>query len=292
LLLDKIELNYPDQKLEGLYRYLRAESDRVAGKYDAALRNYEVLLQLRQWAGYRDRTLHGMAECQLRLGQLLEAQQRFAQVEQLFPKYFEKEKLAERRKLVEARLSRMIPPSEPGGKPQLAKFADVSTGFEPAEKQWFGKMNFKVVPGLGIAGPHLGLFESHPVYQGYLTWEHPLPNLTNSGHYWAEIWYRENLMSMFPGFNQHIYWNMYGELDDNDAVKGRGTYPLERTYGAWRKVGFLLDAPPKALDGRMAMGGLVLGAFEVDAVEVRAVSDEELHWLSNFIEGTSPGEEP
>ena len=53
-----------------------------------------------------------------------------------------------------------------------------------------------------------------------------------------------------------------------------------------------LDAPPNALYGRMAMGGLVLGAFEVDGIEVRAVSDEELHWLSNFIEGTSPGEQP
>ncbi len=292
LLLDKIELNYPDQKLEGLYRFLRAEADRVSGKYDAALRNYEILLQLRQWSGYRDRTLHGIAECQLRIGDLLAAQKYYAQIEQAHPKYFEKEKLALRKNQVEARLSRLVPSSDPDGKPQWAKFADFATGFEPEEKQWFGKPNFKFAPGQGIAGPHVGLFESHPVYLGYLTWEHPLPNLTPSGHYWAEIWYRENLLSLFPGFNQHMYLYMYGEGEDNDAIKGRGTYFLERTYGAWRKIGFLLDAPPKALDGRVLMGALVLGAFEVDGIEVRAVSDEELHWLSNFIEGTAAEGQP
>lgn len=292
MLLDKIELNYPDQKLEGLYRFLRAEADRVAGKFEAALRNYEVLLQLRQWAGYRDRTLHGMAECNLRMGQLLEAQKLLAQLEKTFPKYFEKEKIADRKKLIEDRLARMIPPSEPGGKPQIAPFPDFATSFEPDEKQWIGKPNFKYVRGLGFGGPHVGLWESHPIYLGYLTLEHPLQNYTPSGHYWVEVWYRENLLSMYPGFNQHIYLNLYDEKNASLPIKGAGTYFLERTFGAWRKVGFQLDTPPNALDGKLALGGLVLGAYEVDSLSIRAISDEELHWLSNFIEGTAPGEQP
>src|SRR3989440_7921519 len=49
-------------KLEGLYRFLRAEADRHAGHYEAAIRGYEFLLKLTQWAGYRDRALHGPQE--------------------------------------------------------------------------------------------------------------------------------------------------------------------------------------------------------------------------------------
>src|SRR6185437_2609519 len=52
-LMEKIELNYPEQKLEGLYRYLRAEADRAGGRYEEAIGNYEFLLKLQQWAGYR-----------------------------------------------------------------------------------------------------------------------------------------------------------------------------------------------------------------------------------------------
>ena len=55
LLLERLELEFPEQKLEGLYRFLRAETDRFAGRYEDAIRHYEVLLKLRQWAGFRDR---------------------------------------------------------------------------------------------------------------------------------------------------------------------------------------------------------------------------------------------
>lgn len=292
LLLDKIELNYPDQKLEGLYRFLRAEADRVAGKYEASLRNYEVLLQLRQWAGYRDRTLHGMAECLVRMGQLPEALKRLAQLEQAFPKYFEKAKLADRKKQFEERLARAVPATD-GGSPKLPPFADVISGFEPEETQWFGKpVNLKFARGMGLAGQHVGLLEAHPVYLGYLTLERPLPNLTTSGHYWVECWYREDMLTAYPGFNSHVSLSLYGQGNDTVPLKGTSTYFVERTYGAWRKVGFMLDAPPQALDGRIVMSYLLVGACEIDAFQVRAVSDEELHWLSNFIDGAAPGERP
>jgi len=292
MLLDKIELNYPDQKLEGLYRFLRAEADRVAGKYDAALRNYEVLLQLRQWSGYRDKTLHGMAECLARLGQLPEALERMTQIEKAFPKYFEKEKLAERKQQFTDRLARATPATEPNGKPQLPRFETFATSFEPEEPQWFGKSTFKIARGLGFSGQHVGSLESYPIYLGYMTHERPLPNLTVSGHYWAECWYREDMFALFPGFNPHFYLYMYGQGEDNIPDKGRGTYFLERTYGVWRKVGFLLDAPPKALDGRIYFGSLLIADIEIDGLEVHAVTDEELHWLSNFVEQSSPGEQP
>lgn len=291
MLLDKIELNYPEQKLEGLYRFLRAESDRAAGQYDAALRNYEVLLQLRQWASYRDRTLHGMAECLARLEQLPEAIERLDQLAKAFPKYFEQQKLALRKQNFEDRLARATP--DANGKPQLPQFQTFATSFEPEEMQWFGKpTNIKFGRSLGFGGQHVGLMEAYPVYIGYLNHEHPLPNLTVSCHYWAECWYREDLHSMFPGFNSHAYLYMYGQNNDNLEVKGRGTSFLERNYGAWRKIGFILDAPPQALDGRIYFGSLLNGAYALDSLEVHAVSDEELHWLTNFVEGESAGESP
>src|SRR5262249_55005269 len=67
-LLEKIELDYPEQKVEGLYRFLRAEADRNGGRYEEALRNYEVLMNLVAWASYRDRALFGIADCYTRMG--------------------------------------------------------------------------------------------------------------------------------------------------------------------------------------------------------------------------------
>ncbi len=61
-----MELDFPEQKLEGMYRLLKAETDRFAGRYEEAIENYEVLLKLRQWAGFRDRAIHGLADCHFR----------------------------------------------------------------------------------------------------------------------------------------------------------------------------------------------------------------------------------
>ncbi len=293
MLLDKIELNYPDQKLEGLYRFLRAEADRAAGKYDAALRNYEVLLQLRQWSGYRDRTLHGMAECLARLGQLPEAIERLNLIEKSFPKYFEQQKLIDRRQQFADRVARATPATDPNGKPQLPKFETFATSFEPEETQYFGKpTNVRFTRGLGFGGHGVAPLETYPVYLGYLNLSRDLPNLTVSGHYWVEVWYRQDMFTLFPGFNPHIYLIMYGGGEETLPEKGRGTHFNERTFGTWRKVGFLVDAPPKALDGRVLFGMLNLAAAVMDSLEVHAVSDEELHWLTNFVEGSVPGEQP
>ena len=72
-LLERIELNYPEEKLEGLYRVLRAEADRRTGRYEEALRNYEILLKLTQWSGFHDRAMHGLADTYFRLGELPQA---------------------------------------------------------------------------------------------------------------------------------------------------------------------------------------------------------------------------
>jgi len=292
-LLDKIELDYPEQKLEGLYRFLRAESDRYAGRYEDSLKNYEVLLQLRQWAGYRDRALHGIADCYARMDDVPQALHWLTQLEKAFPAYFEKQKLADRQKLLSTRQGRIqAQPSAVGQPAKPPKFQDFITSFEPQEPDWFGKPdNFKIVRGLGIAGPHVGLLEAYPVYLGYLTYNRPLVNLTPGGHYWVEFWYREDLLDIFPGFTTHAYLYIYGEGTQIDPTRGQGTYYLERSLGSWRKVGFVLDAPA-ANDGRVTLSVLSVGATQIDGLSVRAVPDRELDALSHFIEGAPEGGSP
>lgn len=290
-LLDKIELNYPEQKLEGMYRFLRAESDRYAGRYEDALRNYEVLLNLKQWAGFRDRTLHGIADCYARMDDLPQALRWLSQLEKTYPAYYEKQKLADQQKLLLARQGRITAqPNDGGPSVKPPRFKAFQTGFEPQEPEWFGKPdNFKIVRGFGIAGPHVGLLETYPIYVGYLTYNRPLPNLTPGGHYWVECWFREDFFDMFPGFNSHTYFYLYGEGTQIHPTRGQGTYFLERSIGAWRKAAFVLDAPP-ANDGRVALSTLAVGAIQIDGLSVQAVTDRQLDALSNFIERTSQGE--
>ena len=83
-----MELDFPEQKLEGMYRFLRAETDRFAGRYEEAMQHYEVLLKLRQWAGFRDRAIHGMADCYFRQGNFAAAVEWFDKLRDSFPEYF------------------------------------------------------------------------------------------------------------------------------------------------------------------------------------------------------------
>jgi len=292
-LLDKIELNYPEQKLEGLYRFLRAESDRYAGRYEDALRNYEVLLHLKQWAGFRDRALHGIADCYARMDDLPQALRWFSQLEKTHPAYYEKQKLADQQKLLLARQGRIAAQPTDGGPPvKPPRFKDFRTGFEPQEPEWFGKPdNFKIVPGLGFGGPYVGLLDTYPIYFGYMTYNRPLAHLTPGGHFWVEFWYREDLFDMFPGFTPHMFMYLYGEGTQLHPTRGQGACYPERSLGAWRKAGYVLDAPP-AIDGRLSMSTLAIGAIQIDALSVQAVTDRQLDALSNFIERTSRGDSP
>ena len=106
-LLEKIELNYPGQRLDGLYCYLRAEADRRAGRYENALRPYEMLLKLPQWAGYRDRAQLGIAEVYFRRQELDKARQWVGNVKEAFPKFYEKEKVADLENMIDARIDRI-----------------------------------------------------------------------------------------------------------------------------------------------------------------------------------------
>lgn len=307
LLLDKIELQYPEEKLEGMYRMLKADADRQGGRYEEALRNYEILLKLTQWAGLRDRALHGIADTYNRMGDLTTALKWLDMLKQTYPDYFKKQNLDPYRELLITRQARRTAAGDKGD-PATALSSDIVFGFEPNEG--VGTLvNFTITPGFGIAGPHVGLCAGFPTNPGVFQLTRTLKNITANGEYWVELWYRDMLLDIpyRPRVNLGI------RTPEGFKVGGGGMAesPLERTFGQWRKIGFLLKAPPGTdgsvsffifLDGRSQTaknrdpgtdveegdksGRMGCGIIEIDGFSVRAVSDHDSDALNNFLKGT------
>jgi tetratricopeptide (TPR) repeat protein len=281
-LLERIEMNYPEQKLEGLYRVLRADADRRTGRYEEALRNYEILMKLQQWAGFHDRALHGLADTYFRLGQFAKAIEWLDSLEKSFPKFYEKQKLADFRKLIGERQARAgaLDANKTVG---AAEFADIVCGFEPEEKDAWGKpTGFQVGRGLGIVGPHVGVGTGYPVYAGYFDMTRPIPALAG-GEYWVEMWYRDTLMPQ--PLAPHIHMYLRDEKKSTETLY-QGTSRIERGFGVWRKVGFPMQVPLSATSGDIAFTiRQVAGVFEFDGLTVRAVTDQQSDSLNNFLKG-------
>ena len=282
-LLERIEINYPEEKLEGLYRLLRADADRRTGRYEEALRNYEILLKLTQWTGFHDRALHGLADTYFRLGELPKALEWLASLEKSYARYFEKEKLADLRKLIVDRQARLAALAA-GGTAATASFVDVVSGFEPDEIESRGEqVGLKVAPGLGMVAPYVGYGTGYPVYVGSFDLNRKLPALAG-GEYWAEMWYRESLtpMTLAPHMHIHLYDEQFSKTTPH-----QGTAKIERTYGVWRKVGFLLQVPLTATRGSTNFSiRQVGGVIEVDGFTLRAVTDRQSDALNNFLKGS------
>ncbi len=282
-MLERIELDYPEQKVEGLYRFLRAESDRHGGRYEDALRNYEVLLKLVQWAGYRDRALFGIADCYTRMGDEDRALKWLTGLKDSFPSYFEKQKLADYQKTLEARrdLKKKPPPGDPN-EPIPGTFI---TGFEPGEKATFGKIETAVVvPSFGIAGPHVYLLDGYPEYKGYFEYSRPLQGMHQNGTYWVEFWYRDTLAWGPPSNNPHTHVWLYPD-GVPPATAEMGTVYYQRSLGTWRKISYNMKAPSTP-GAKLAMSiRHIFGLMELDGVSVRPVSDREHDSLGNFLEG-------
>lgn len=283
-LLERIELDYPEQKIEGLYRFLRAEADRHGGRYEESLRNYEVLLKLVQWAGYRDRALFGIADCYSRMGEEAKALDWLATLKESFPSFYEKQKLAETQKTLENRRDRKKNPLAPD--PKDTVLDTFATGFEPTEKNAFGTSpGFDVVPSFGLQGPHVLLCDGYPEYRGYIEYTRPLRNLSQNGSYLIEMWVRDTL-AWGPGSNNpHVHVWIYGTDMKYNGNAGMGTVYFERTIGRWRKLSFNIKGPD-TVDGKFSASiRHIYGIMELDGVSVRPVTDRQQDSLVNFLEG-------
>lgn len=288
-LLERIELHYPEEKLEGLYRALRADADRRTGRYEEALRNYEILLKLTQWSGFHDRAMHGMADTYFRLGDFAKALEWLDTLEKSYERYFTKEKLADYRKLLIERRDRIAAAQTSGdakGTPLPASgFVDVVETFDPAGIAAIGELpGMSLAPGLGIAGPHVALGCNIPGYVGYFDCKRPIPSLTG-GEFWVEMWYRDTQMPL-TGLAPHMHVSLYDEAFTKFGFY-TGTARIDRTYGVWRRIGYLLQTPPHTQKGSLTFTmRTMLGIAEIDGLEIRAVSDRQSDALNNFLKGS------
>jgi tetratricopeptide (TPR) repeat protein len=266
-LLTQLELDHPAQKLEGPFRFLRAESDRLGGRYEESLRHYEVLLRLPQWAGYRDRALAGIADTYFRMGKLDRALEWYATLRKSFPAYYEKQDLDAVRKRIEARRKRLA-------KGIGSRKSGVG-GWDDSSRPFFPDSRLPTPDSRFAAGDSF--------------FEQKMPDLNDGGWYWAELWYRETLASppVRLVHDPRVYLWIAAEGSPPNQVPTTYPVPLERTYGHWRKIGVKMHAP--APDGRLRLSvRSFLGMMELSGLSVRPVSDLQVDTLRSFTEGTDP----
>lgn len=283
-MLERIEMDYPEQKLEGLYRFLKAEADRHSGRYEEAIRSYEFLMKLTQWAGYRDRAWHGLADCYFRMEEWDKAQRWFQAVQDSYPAYYEKNKLADFRKIVDIRVANAR------FEAAFGKFEGIETDFEPGERPTPLEVEgWPITPGFAMGGRHARLFDHWPGSRaGSYRVKMPLPRMRGNGLYWVEAWYRDDAMCSFlphlvvPQLSATIY----GPKDVYLTDGGNFTYSLERTYGGWRKVAFKIKAP-LAEEGRIQSDlNYAMGVVQLDGMKIMPISDRQNDVIQNFLEGT------
>ncbi len=285
-LLEKLELNYPGRRIDGLYCLLRGETDRMGGRYEESLRNYEILLKLPQWAGYRDRAMEGIADCYYRMGRLDKALEWYESLKKSYPKSFEKQKLADVVTLIKGRQER-IEAARAKGKPEDAFFKGYTTGFEPDEPEPFGlPVNISIVRAPGMQGPHVGLMDAFPGFMpDNYRYSKPLKNLTGNGTYWVELWYRVTLGAYNPTATSHVHF-WIGPPGPPVFNSGTVIHFDERTFGQWRKLGVKIKAPLQQDGNLLVMFRNINGLVEIDGLSIRPVSDRQNDSLLSFIEGS------
>lgn len=270
--MKRIESEYPQQKLEGMFRYLSGEADRLAGRYESALRHYEILLQLRQWRGYRGRAMQGIADTYFRMGRHASALEWMRDLKEEYPDFYQEQDLEQVRRTVETRLAGDADDSRD-------PFSVMAIDFEP-ESIIF--QDHHVMPGMGIDGPHTFLIHdtsetttSLPVI--------PLRNLPSQGSLWLELWYRDRRGAPYKsGRRLEISIHVQKDRIHHQRVE------LDPTYGSWHKFETALPSP------RTSEGSLSLtlynryGLIEIDGVKISHVSDRQNDALIQFIEGADP----
>lgn len=282
-LLEKMEMDFPEQKLEGLYRLLRAEADRFAGRYEEATQHYEVLLKLRQWAGLRDRAIHGLADCAYRRDDFEQSLVWFDQLRDSFPEYYESQKLAAFHELAKARAETL----KAGGAddPVNDRFRGFETAFEPDEKDPGQLLRLTVEPMMGFAGPHVGLVG----YGGGYTVAKELKQVQAGANLWVEFWYREQLQSResvsWSNTTITIYSDPFTEaIKPTAKAADQVMLALQRGYGQWRKVATLLKVP-MTRDATVKVALLnAYGTHLIDRVRILPVTERQLDALRTFIE--------
>lgn len=301
-LLNRIDREFsPEQRVEGLYLFLKAETEKNEGWYEAALRTYERLLALGQWGGYRDRAFLGMADGYHRMNRPDEALEMLDIIAESFPGFYEERELADFRAAVAARAERLTAlaaargeaagakPPESGGYfwPPGHDFPAFRSGFAPpagegdAPEEAVARWRREAAdaarpaprPGLGFSGRYAGYLDSFSRTADF-RWSIPLEHVLPGGAYWVEFWYRTDF-----GIPLHV-----GPLRVGLEFGTRERAHLDRTFGDWRKAAFRLTAPESSEATLKMDFENVHGSLLLDDLVVRPISDLEESVLYHFIQ--------
>ncbi len=276
-LLQRIETEFPDQKLEGLYRFLRGEAERHAGRYQQAVGHYEILLQLRQWSGYRANAIFGLADSYYRMGDYDRALKWLEDLQQSFPDFFGRQNLGAYQSNVAIRDQHL----QSGQGASLALFTRLDIDLD----------NHTVAPyGAGVL-PTLGFGGNHAVFLHEFSSENarfapiPLKNLPPQGALRVELWYRDRAVSAGSVPSRRF------EIEVQSAtgkVIGHAILAPQRTFGRWHKAAFNLPMPKTDTGSIIVRARNTVGLLEVAALTVLHVSDRQNDALRNFLEGADP----
>lgn len=284
-LLARLETEFPGRRLDGLYCFLRAETERLSGRYEDAQRHYEMIFRLPQWAGYRDRATFGIADSYLRRGDLDAAQRWLTTLKDSFPAFYAEKNGPDLAALLERRRARAeASAAEP--------FAGLHLAFEPDEREpWFDANALPVVRAAGIDGPHALLLDATGKDLTLFDFYRPLKNLVPGGTYVCECWWQDVIRLPPPQTHQqaHLLFNVLKPGESGDGLGQAAGWP-EFNPGQWHKSTVRLKVPLEQ-DFRLRVRfSNMTGTYLVDRITIRPVSDRQLDALVNFLESAKgPG---
>lgn len=275
-LLKRIESAFPEQKLEGLYRFLRAETDRKVGAYEDSIRNYEAVLKLPAWSSYRAATLAGIADAHARAEEWDLALEWLKSLETGFPEYYAQGGFP----AIAAQWTTRGAGSTNRGAPNGMDF-DFDSTFPRVGENRVGD----VMPLLGRENPGVLLLAIEKARTQGLRFTLDLPKVTAGGRIWVEFWYAAERTLAPPFTDPAVMIEVKGDQDDLLRINEG----LDQTYGEWRKYARWFAVPHSdSATVVLGLGNLTEGLYRFDDVRVRAVSDAEAERLRQFIEGTDP----
>jgi tetratricopeptide (TPR) repeat protein len=275
-LLKRIERAFPEQKLEGFYRFLRAETDRKLGAYDDAVRNYEAVLKLPAWSSYRAATLAGIADAYARAEEWNQALEWIKSLETGFPEFYAQNGYA-------ATATRWAAKGVATTNSLATRLMDFD--FDHTFPRVNENTPDDVMPLLGRENPGVLLVAIEKARTQGLRYSLNLPKLTAGGRIWVEFWYTAEGTLAPPFDDPTVTIEVKG---DSDEIS-RNREGLDQTYGDWRKYAHWFVAPHSdSAIVVLRLGALTRGLYQFDDVRVRSVSDAEAERLRQFIEGTDP----
>lgn len=282
-LLQRIEASYPEQKVEGLYRFLRAETGRLAGRYEDAIYDYEVVLQLTAWAGYHGPAMIGLADTYRRMHDHGRALEWLDAVRERYPALYEDRELETTRALIEARRENL----QDGDQDPL--FTGFRSVFDPdvdgEQARFTTAQRVRLVRAPALDGEQAAYLFAGDQRRN-LTWRTVLPNVEPESRFWIEFWIRNEFTSPRAVVTAHVHIDIIGPGNQRFS---RESVALHPTFGQWQKVGALLKGPVADEISVALNFGHLTGLVNLDAIDISVVTDSEYDALRRFVDGEGDG---